>query len=149
MPPSSGDHSPLAITALPGKAGLRLAGEVDITNHAQVRSALAALLANCPATIHLDTAGLNFIDVAGSREIITALRSRPGLRIILHSPPACLLRIITLLWPEANIKITGPVTSTTTFAPEPKRNGKPRQTARTCVAYARNGARRSRERRWR
>ncbi len=111
MPPSSWAHgvSPLVITSLPGRAGLRLVGEVDVINHGQFRSALAALLANCPATIHLDTAGLRFIDVAGTGEIITALRSRPGLRIILHSPPRSLRRIITLLWPEANIKITGPM----------------------------------------
>lgn len=122
MPASSRDYdeSRLAVTSLPGRAGLRLIGEVDMTSHDHLRAALTALQADGLTTLHLDVSRLLFIDVAGTREIITLLQSRPGLRIILHSPPVSLRRIIAVLWPEANIKISGPVTGTTTAGSGPR-----------------------------
>ena len=97
--------SQLAISPLSGQAGLRLAGEVDLTNCDQLRRALAALPADDITAVHLDVSGLCFIDVAGTRELIALMQSHPRLRLILHNPPASLRRIIALLWPGAAIEI--------------------------------------------
>lgn len=96
----------MAITPLPGQAGLRVAGEVDITNHEEFRSALAALPADGVASVHLDLSLLGFMDVAGARELVALRLSRPCLRLILHNPPASLRRIIGLLKPAAGIEIS-------------------------------------------
>lgn len=109
--PVASDHpgngqSHLVIVPLAGRAGLRLAGEVDITNHDQLRGALAALPAGGVTAVHLDVSALCFIDVAGTRELVSLLRYDPRLRLILHDPPPCLRRIIALLWPgAANVEI--------------------------------------------
>lgn len=109
MPPNSDDPersgSQLISVPLPGCAGLRLSGEVDITNHHQLRSALAALPADGLTTLHLDVSRLFFIDVAGTNELLALVRSQPCLRLILHNPPASLRRIVTLLWTGPNIEI--------------------------------------------
>ncbi|MYW04852.1 STAS domain-containing protein [Streptomyces sp. SID3343] len=66
--------------------GVRLFGEVDLENCAQVRSALVTQAAAGPTDVHVDVASLHFIDVAGLRTLVeTALRMQPGRRLVLHS----------------------------------------------------------------
>jgi hypothetical protein len=104
--PSSG-AGPLAIRPLRGRAGLVLAGEADITTRDALRAALAALPADGAGVIHLDLAGLRFIDVGCTRELIAITERHPTVRLIAHDPPACLGRITALLYPQASITITG------------------------------------------
>jgi anti-anti-sigma regulatory factor len=95
----------LAVRPLAGRTGLRFEGEADSTVQPQIREALTTLTP--AATIHLDLAGLDFIDVACTRELIALTWQPPRPRLILHDPPPSLIRIIGLLWPEANVE-TGP-----------------------------------------
>jgi hypothetical protein len=97
----------LTIHPLPGCRGLLLAGEADLTAGDTLRAALAALPADGTGEIHLDLAGLQFIDVACARELIAFTGRHPAARVIAHHPPASLLRIITLFYPDAPIKFTG------------------------------------------
>lgn len=92
----------LTVYPLAGRAGLRFEGEADLTVQPQIREALTALPP--AAKIHLDLAGLDFIDTGCAREIIALTWQPPYPRLILHDPPPCLLRIIGLLWPEANVE---------------------------------------------
>jgi len=100
--PSPGT-GPLAIRPLRGRAGLMLAGEADITTWDALRAALAALPADGTGDIHLDLTGLRFIDVCCTRELIAITGRHPAVRLIVHDPPACLLRITALLYPQAKI----------------------------------------------
>jgi anti-anti-sigma regulatory factor len=102
--PEKGDGL-ITVTRLADCIRLRLTGEVDILNHDQLRSALTALRTDCIAAVHLELAGLRFIDVTGTRELMAFAQSHPCLRLILHDPPASLRRIITLLWPGTNVEI--------------------------------------------
>jgi len=118
----------LAVRPLAGRTGLRFEGEADFTVQAQIREALTTLTP--AATIHLDLAGLDFIDVACTRELIALTWQPPRPRLILHDPPPTLLRIIGLLWPEANAE-TGPSPGTTADhdSETPGRRQKPSQAA--------------------
>ena len=97
--------SDLETFPLSGWTGLRIVGEVDITNHDQFRRALAPVYAAGIIAVHLDVSGLRFIDVAGTRELIALMKSHPHLRLIVHRPPASLCRIVEMLWPNVDIEI--------------------------------------------
>ena len=95
----------LTIRPLQGRTGLMLAGEADITTLAALRAALAALPADGTGDIYLDLTGLRFIDVSCTRELIAITERHPAVRLIAHDPPASLLRITRLVYPEAKITI--------------------------------------------
>ena len=99
----------LTIRPLQGRAGLMLAGEADITTQDALRAALAGLPADGAGDIHLDLTGLRFIDLCCTRELIAITGRHPAVRLIAHDPPASLLRITALTYPQANITfIAGP-----------------------------------------
>jgi hypothetical protein len=97
----------LTISPLPGCTGLILTGEADLTAQDRLRAALAPLPADGTGEIHLDLAGLRFIDVACTRELIALTGRHPAARLIAHHPPASLLRITALLYPDATIEFAG------------------------------------------
>lgn len=102
IPGPARDVGVLMVHQLTGRAGLRLEGEADLTGLDQIREALAALPP--AAKIHLDLAGLTFIDVAATRQLIAVTRQPPRPRLILHDPPPVLIRLIRLAWPGANVE---------------------------------------------
>jgi anti-anti-sigma regulatory factor len=107
LPPPARSRSILTICPLHGRTGLVLAGEADLTVQDMLCTALAALPADGTSDIHLDLTGLRFIDVACARELVALTGRHPAVRLIVHHPPASLLRIIALLYPEARMELTG------------------------------------------
>lgn len=95
----------LTTSTLAGRVGLRLAGDVDTSNHDHLRSVLAALPTDGITAVHLELAGLVFIDIAGTRELMALMQSHPGLYLIMHDPPESLRRILALLWPGTNVEL--------------------------------------------
>lgn len=94
----------LTVTPLEGRTGLRLAGEADLCTVPVLRRAAADLPAGA-REIHLQLAGLEFIDVAATR-VLVSLTERPGHpAVILHYPPPCLTRIIRLVFPGARFRV--------------------------------------------
>ena len=108
----------LVIRPLPDRSGLIIAGEADLTVKHMLRAALAALPADGTADIHLDLAGLRFIDGACTRELIAFASRHPAARVVIHHPPAALLRITALLYPDVSIDFTG---ASRPLAPAPGR----------------------------
>jgi anti-sigma B factor antagonist len=90
----------LRISPLSGCTGLRLNGEADMHTAEALRKALAELPPDA-SEIHLQLAGLEFIDVAAARHLAAlAIRlSRPT--VILHYPPPPLILLLRLLWPDS------------------------------------------------
>jgi len=43
--------------------------------------------------------------VAGARELMAIAQSGPARRLVLHDPPLCLRRILSLLWPAGPVEI--------------------------------------------
>jgi hypothetical protein len=95
----------LRIDFLEDVAGLRLTGEADLCGVESLRAALAALPPEA-TIIHLELAGLRFIDVGSTRELVELARKAPRPRFVLHSPPPMLTRMIDLLWPPGAIRYT-------------------------------------------
>jgi STAS domain len=95
----------LVVSHLAARTGLRLTGEADLCNLDRLKQAIAAL-PPAAAEIHLQLAGLEFIDVAAARELVM-LTSRPARpRLVLHYPPPTLLTILRLCWPEARARLS-------------------------------------------
>jgi anti-anti-sigma regulatory factor len=93
----------LSIGPLAGQRGLFLAGEADITTRSALHEALSEELAGSEGDVHLELAGLSFIDVGCTREIVTAAAHHPGAHVIIHQPPIALRQIVSLMWPETGI----------------------------------------------
>lgn len=92
----------LSMTPLEGRTGtgLRLTGEADLCSMPALRRAVAGLLPDTHE-IYLQLAGLEFIDVAAARFLMT-LTERPGHpEVILLYPPPVLIRLIRLLCPAS------------------------------------------------
>jgi ABC-type transporter Mla MlaB component len=88
----------LTVTPLEGRTGLRLAGEADLCTAPALRRAIEELPAGA-REIHLQLAGLELIDVAAARLLVT-LTERPGHpAVTLHYPPPCLIRVMRLAFP--------------------------------------------------
>jgi len=99
-PGSCLDANWLSVTPLAGRAGLRLSGEADWHTVEILQRAIAELPPDADE-IHLQLASLEFIDVAAARQLV-ALAERPApSRVILHQPPAVLMWLISLLWPDS------------------------------------------------
>ncbi|MGK8522845.1 STAS domain-containing protein [Nocardia asteroides] len=80
--------------------GLRCAGMVDLTTREAWRSALAEL-ATWDHDVHLDLSELTFIDAYGTSILVAATtRSPQARRIVLHRPPAAILRVLGVFWPS-------------------------------------------------
>lgn len=106
QPAPTGDV--LTIRPLHGRIGLALTGEADFTVRETLRAALAELPVDGTSDIHLDLAGLRFIDVSCTRELIAITDRHPAARLIVHNPPDSLVLITVLAFPKARIGLTGP-----------------------------------------
>lgn len=82
-------------------------GEVDISTCELFRSIVKTVVDDTDGAdgrglrpgVHLDLAGLKFIDVAGARVLVTAATDeRHGLGLVVHHPPEMLVRIVQLAW---------------------------------------------------
>ncbi len=96
------------IQRLAGRHGLLLHGEADLNSRSALRGALRALMPGGSGEIHLELAGLTFIDVSCTRELVTLAQAAQPARVILHHPPWSLQRITTLAWPQASIEVASP-----------------------------------------
>jgi anti-anti-sigma regulatory factor len=105
VPGSTVAAGTLTIRRLAGRHELLLDGEADHNSRCALRRALRALLADDPDEIHLELAGLTFIDVSCTRELVTLTQATRPARVILHNPPWSLQRITTLAWPHASIEV--------------------------------------------
>lgn len=96
-----------------GRAGWRLAGEIDIANREYFTGLLTMMTAEeCGADgmIHLDLAGLTFIDPAGTRALVHAaqrLYEMSAGRLALHQAPYSLRRIVDLLLQQIDVDARG------------------------------------------
>ncbi len=89
----------LRITLTRRPPGVRLEGEIDMTNAPAVRRALAAVIESHPdlADLHVDLERLEFIDVEGLRLLVdTARKLAGGRRLVLRATPPYLSTMLSL-----------------------------------------------------
>jgi anti-anti-sigma factor len=87
----------LEIVTLESRRGLKLSGEVDISNVTQLADSLSRQVAEAE-DLHLDLADLEFIDGAGVRVLVQAARRLPrGRRLVLWSAPNFVKRLLAVL----------------------------------------------------
>ncbi|HLL69515.1 MAG TPA: STAS domain-containing protein [Micromonosporaceae bacterium] len=101
VPAQSTADGVLTVCPLPGGAGLRVAGEVDMSSHDVLAEALDRL--GGAGHVLLDLTELRFIDVGGVALLArTARRLRPHRRMVVLNAPPHFRRLVALLWGEAH-----------------------------------------------
>ena len=77
---------------------ISVAGELDLSNAADVEQELVAVERTGVATVLLDLSGLRFMDTSGIRLLLTAdARARAnGHRLGVRRPPANVMRVLTI-----------------------------------------------------
>lgn len=100
-PGANGAGNLLVIMPLAGLPnGLKLIGEIDISNRQQLIDALEPYVHKTD-DVYLELEELSFIDVGGVTLLVgVAERLSPERRLVLRHPPRILLRILELAWPE-------------------------------------------------
>ena len=82
-------------------------GEIDIATCDRFRTILEAAIDNGvrseergpPKEAHIDLAGVGFIGVAGTRELVSAATNRRhDLELVVHNGPEMLERLLRLMW---------------------------------------------------
>jgi anti-anti-sigma regulatory factor len=87
----------------PVGGGLRIVGEIDISNGSHLRDALADEIGGpgladlaAPGEVRVDLSGLEFIDVVGLRHLAVAAELHPHRRLVLVAPSTDLRRLLDL-----------------------------------------------------
>lgn len=98
------DTALLRIAGGRGSPWLRLAGDVDVSNVAELTRALRGVEERVGGDVHMDLAEVVFIDVAGLRAITQAARAfhERGRLLVLHRVSAHMDKLIRLIgWDTA------------------------------------------------
>ncbi|TDB97867.1 anti-sigma factor antagonist [Actinomadura sp. 7K534] len=93
------DTALLRIAGASASPWLRMAGEIDVSNARDVSRALGGALDRVPGDVHVDLAGVEFVDVAGLRAFtLTAreLHARDRM-LVLHSVSSHIERLFRLI----------------------------------------------------
>jgi anti-anti-sigma factor len=94
----------LRMETLRGRTGWAVMGHIDVVTRPRWEAAML-IAPQAGEDVHLDLSQLRFIDASGTGLMVgaaadLALRDR---QLILHSPPAALMRVLGLMWPDARI----------------------------------------------
>lgn len=96
----------LRITEYRDRAGLRVAGEIDLNSHEAWEGALRRAVEQ-DGQIHLDLSDLAFIDVRGTALLVKTAAVLPEEHgIVVHHAPPGLRRVVQVLWPDGAAAIT-------------------------------------------
>lgn len=80
------------------RRGLRLVGEVDVSNRVILTAAMGPFVAGS-GDVHLDLSELDFIDVGGVTALVEAAeRLGAGRQLVLHRAAPTLRRVLAELW---------------------------------------------------
>ena len=83
------------ISPLPGVAGLRLDGELDLASVPLLKEALVDV--GCERDVHLDLALLTFLDSSGVHAIVALAQSLDGNRsVVLVNPSTAIMRCLEI-----------------------------------------------------
>ncbi|NUR07749.1 MAG: STAS domain-containing protein [Nocardioidaceae bacterium] len=87
----------LAIGRLDGGDGLRVSGQVDLSNRGALEDALAATVLSGTGEIVVDLAGASFLDVGAIRVLAESAWRHPGRRVVLRAPATSIQRSLRLV----------------------------------------------------
>lgn len=100
--PLQAEGSPpwLTVSSLPGRHGLRVAGEVGLATRGDWERALERAVREGGRVYRLELSAVTFVDVAGAGALAAAAQTlEEGRRIVLQQPPPTLRRLLDMFWP--------------------------------------------------
>ncbi|MGP2438709.1 STAS domain-containing protein [Streptomyces sp. JW3] len=90
----------LTVCPLPGRDGVRAAGEIMLTTRGTWQRALEQAVGE-GGDVHVEMSGVTFVDVDGAHTLADLAGRLPqGRRLVLHRPPATLRRVLEMFWPD-------------------------------------------------
>jgi anti-anti-sigma regulatory factor len=98
-PTTPGDVAVLEVEALPGRPGIRAAGEINVATRPSWSRALDGLARRHTDVSFVELAGVTFIDVGGASALVVTAEGLGTGRIVVDRPPPELRRILDILWP--------------------------------------------------
>jgi anti-anti-sigma factor len=99
----------LAIGHLDGDAGLRVSGQIDLSNRAAFGGALAQAARSAAGDLLVDLSGTSYVDVGGLRLLAEIAQSNPGRRVVLVEPATRIQHMLRVIGWHAvpNLVVTG------------------------------------------
>ena len=93
------DTALLRVAASSSAPWLQMTGEIDVSNARDLAGALGAARVRIPGDVHVDLAGIDFVDVAGLRAFTLAARELHARdrMLVLHSVPSHIERLFRLI----------------------------------------------------
>lgn len=93
------DTALLRVAAASSSPRLLMTGEIDVSNAREVTRALHAVQDRVPGDVHVDLAGVDFIDVAGLRALTLAARdlNARDRMLVLHAVSSHIDRLFRLI----------------------------------------------------
>ena len=95
------DDRVLWITRNGDRPELVLAGEIDEFSYPDLTASLAHAAGACSGDLHIDLGAVEYCDIAGLRAIVCAAgapgEARSGRRVVLHSVPPQLRKVLCIL----------------------------------------------------
>jgi anti-anti-sigma regulatory factor len=93
----------LEVFPLLERPGVRVVGQVDTGTRSVWSDALGRLARSREELLYVEMSQVAFIDVAGVTDLaMTAQSMHGGQRIMVEQPPAQLLRILEIFWPDVD-----------------------------------------------
>jgi anti-anti-sigma regulatory factor len=102
--PSELPHALGAAFRYRGDAGMRLVGDLDLSNHGVLEGALA-LLADHDGDVYLELSDLTFLDLRGMERLADFAAAKAPYRVVLESPPNLLRRIFGSIWTDTGLEL--------------------------------------------
>jgi anti-anti-sigma regulatory factor len=91
-----------AVLPHPRRTGIRLVGEIDLSNRSVLLGALSRLGVEA-SDVFIDVSELTFIDVAGLTELVAFSEEHRPHRVVIESPTALVRRVTRVLWGDGGL----------------------------------------------
>ncbi|WP_107775104.1 MEDS domain-containing protein [Nocardioides sediminis] len=86
----------VAIARLEDRTGLRVFGELDLSNRDAFADAVATVARSCPGDVVVDMTDVSFIDLDGIAVLVRAAERHPDRSVVLLSPNPMVHRVLVL-----------------------------------------------------
>jgi ABC-type transporter Mla MlaB component len=93
-----------AVQPHPDRVGVRLVGELDVSNRTVIHRVLAGF-AGTEADVYLDLARLTFIDVGAFTALAAFAQQHQPHRVVLQQPSSLIARLVSRIWPECGLEL--------------------------------------------
>lgn len=98
-PAPAHDGTVLEVSALSGRPGICVSGDISVVTRLSWEQALAELTRRHTDVSYVELSGVGFVDVAGVSALAVTAMNLPSGRVVVEHPPPQVPRVLELFWP--------------------------------------------------